>query len=159
MWTNFFIAAAGAASALAGLVFVAVSVNVNRLLEISHLLLRAAATIGALILILVASIAALIPQSTSVLGGEILLFAALCWVLKFISARQAFIGGAKWNRPRFEAVLETALGQIQVLPFAVGGILLLLERGSGLYWIAGGIIAIFIFSMMNAWILLVEILR
>ena len=159
MWTNFFITSAGAASALAGLVFVAVSVNVNRLIEISHLLPRAAATIAALVLILVSSVAALIPQSAAPLGGEILLFAALCWILKLFSAQQAFVGGAKWNRPPFEAYFETLVGQVQVLPFFAGGFLLLARHPSGLYWVAGGILAIFVFSMMNAWILLVEILR
>jgi hypothetical protein len=159
IWANFFIACAGAASALAGLVFVAVSVNVNRLIEISHLLPRAAATIGSLILILVASVAALIPQSAPALGAEILVFAILCWGLKIDSARNAFIGGAKWKRPRFEAYLEAVLGQIQVLPFMVGGMLLLARHESGLYWIAAGSLAIFLFSMTNAWILLVEILR
>ncbi|HUI51806.1 MAG TPA: hypothetical protein VLX60_08485 [Terriglobales bacterium] len=159
MWTNFFITSAGAASALAGLVFVAVSVNVNQLIEFSHLLPRAAATIAALILILVSSVAALIPQSAPALGGEIVLFAAMCWLLKLRSAQQAFVGGAKWHRPRFEAYSETLVGQAQLLPFFVGGVLLLAHQPAGLYWVAGGILAIFVFSMMNAWILLVEILR
>lgn len=37
MWTHFFIAAASASAALAGLVIVAISVNLNRILEFSHL--------------------------------------------------------------------------------------------------------------------------
>ena len=48
MWTNFFIAAAGASASLAGLVFVALSVNINRILEYPQLPSRAAATIGTL---------------------------------------------------------------------------------------------------------------
>jgi hypothetical protein len=32
-------------------------------------------------------------------------------------------------------------------------------RENGLYWITGGILAIFIFATLNAWVLLVEILR
>ena len=37
--------------------------------------------------------------------------------------------------------------------------MLSISNASGLYWIAGGAIAVFIFSTFNAWVLLVEILR
>ena len=50
-------------------------------------------------------------------------------------------------------------GQVQILPFFVAGILLMMHNPHGLYWMAGGVIAIFIFSVFNAWVLLVEILR
>jgi hypothetical protein len=56
-------------------------------------------------------------------------------------------------------VLNATLGQAQVLPFIIGGILLLARNEKGLYWMAGGCISIFILSVLNAWVLLVEILR
>jgi hypothetical protein len=57
-------------------------------------------------------------------------------------------------------VFHAVLGQVQVLPFIIGGILLLAGSGRGRYWVAAGSIAIFVFSVMNAWVLLVvEILR
>ena len=65
---------AGASAALAGLVFVALSVNIAHILQYSNLPSRAAATIGSLILILVSSMAALIHQPMQVLGIEILIF-------------------------------------------------------------------------------------
>jgi hypothetical protein len=37
-------------------------------------------------------------------------------------------------------------GVIQVLPFIAGGILLVAGREDGLYWVAAGSIAVFIFS-------------
>jgi hypothetical protein len=37
--------------------------------------------------------------------------------------------------------------------------LLLARRDGGFYWVAGGCIAVFILSVLNAWVLLVEILR
>jgi hypothetical protein len=51
------------------------------------------------------------------------------------------------------------LGEVQVLPFLLGGILLLSGRESGYFCVGGGVIAIFIFSTLNVWVLLVEILR
>jgi modulator of FtsH protease len=63
------------------------------------------------------------------------------------------------HRPAWESTLNTVLGQIQVLPFIIGGGYLIGGYAAGLYWIAAGSIAIFIFSVLNAWVLLVEILR
>jgi hypothetical protein len=55
----------------------------------------------------------------------------------------------QFERPRFESLLELALGEIQVLPFLLGAILLLTGRESGYYCVGGGVIAIFIFSTFN----------
>jgi hypothetical protein len=67
--------------------------------------------------------------------------------------------GADYHRPWHESIMEIVAGQIQTLPFVVGGTLLCRNYNAGLYWMAGGVIAIFIFSVMNVWVLLVEILR
>jgi len=63
------------------------------------------------------------------------------------------------QRPAFEALVETVLGQIQVLPFVAGGVLIIMRDQAGFYWVAGGVIAVFVFSVFNGWVLLVEILR
>jgi hypothetical protein len=159
MWTNFFIAAAGASAALAGLAIVAISVNITRILQFPHLPARAAATVARLILILVCSMAALIPQPPRALGAEIVVFALACWWLEIRSNRCALRAHAEIGRPRFESLLESIVGEVQMLPFLVGAILLLAGRLSGYYCIAVGVIAIFIFSTLNVWVLLVEILR
>jgi hypothetical protein len=159
MWTDFFVAAAGASAALAGLLFVALSVNISRILQFPHLPARAGATLATLILILVCSMAALIHQPTAALGAEIVVFGIGGWWLKVLAARQGLAARSQLQRPRFESVVEIVTGQIQVLPFIVGGILLLAGHDSGLYWVAGGSIAVFVFSVFNAWVLLVEILR
>jgi hypothetical protein len=159
MWTDFFVAAAGASAALAGLVFVALSVNISQILRFPHLPTRAAATISTLILILVSSMAALIDQPTPALGIEITVFGLCGCCLQILSARQGFVARTKLHRPLWEPVLNAVLGQIQVLPFIVGGVSLVTYHDSGPYWVAGGCIAVFIFSVHNSWVLLVEILR
>jgi hypothetical protein len=158
-WENFIIAAAGASAALAGLVIVAISVNLEKIISYAHLPARAAATIGSLILILVVSMAALIPQGVSSLGIEIIVFGICCWLLQLWAAHQMLVFRRERNRPWHESFRGIVLGQIQTLPFIIGGIIFFIANVSGLYWIAGGVIAIFIFSMYNAWVLLVEILR
>jgi hypothetical protein len=159
MWSNFFVAAAGASAALAGLVIVAVSVNISSILKHFHLPARAAAAIGSLILIVVCSMAALIPQPMRAFGAEVLVFGIACWWLEFRSLRKSLAASAQYKRPRSESVSEILTSQLQVLPFLVGAILLLTGHPGGMYWIAAGTIAIFIFSVLNAWVLLVEILR
>jgi len=48
---------------------------------------------------------------------------------------------------------------MQILPFVIGAVLLLAGSYSGLYWIAAGVLLVFVGSVANAWVLLVEILR
>jgi hypothetical protein len=159
MWTDFFVAASGASAALAGLLFVALSVNISSILRAPNLPPRAGAAIGTLILILVSSMAALVHQPTADLGGEILLFSVGCGWLQIVSAQRGFAARRQLNRPLWEGLFNAVLGVVQVAPFMAGGILLMAGREDGLYWVAAGSIAVFIFSVLNAWVLLVEILR
>jgi hypothetical protein len=159
MWTNFFAAASSASAALAGLVFVALSVNIRNIIRAPHLPSRAGATIGALMLILVCSMAEMIPQRPAALGAEVIIFALCVGWMQVGSARSAFSAHVEHHRPLWEAVLNVVLGQVQVLPFLVAGLLLMAGGHGGLYWMAAGCIAVFVFSVLNAWVLLVEILR
>jgi modulator of FtsH protease len=158
-WTNFVITAAEAAAALTGLVIVAISVNITKILSYGHLPARAGATVATLILILVVGLSALIPQGMGALGFETTFFGVCCWLLQLWAARQTLTFWREYHRPWYEAARGVTLGQVQTLPFIIGGIMLSISNASGLYWIAGGAIAVFIFSTFNAWVLLVEILR
>jgi hypothetical protein len=60
-WTDFFIAGAGASAALTGLVFVAVSINVDRILRFRGLPERAQATLMLLLGVVLVSLIGLIP--------------------------------------------------------------------------------------------------
>jgi hypothetical protein len=156
MWTNFFLTAAGASAALAGLVIVATSVNIARILQFRHLPFRAGTTISTLILILVSSLVALIPQRASSLGLEIFVFGFICWLLEIRSSQLSNVARIERQRPRFESILEATLGQIQTIPFMIGGAMISAGRPAGLYWVATGIIAVFIASTLNVWVLTVE---
>lgn len=158
-WTNFMITAAEAGAALTGLVIVAISVNIAKILSYTHLPARAGATVGTLILVVVVGMAALVPQSIEALGAEVTCFAVFSWLLQVHAARQMVAARREHHRPLLEMARGIALGQIQTLPFIPGGILLSASHVFGLYWIAVGVIAVFIFSTFNAWVLLVEILR
>jgi modulator of FtsH protease len=158
-WRDFFTTAAGAAAALAGLIFVSLSVNIAQILKWEHLPDRAAATLASLMLILAVSLTTLIPQPVLALGLETLVFGLAVWQLQVRAGLAALRSGQAHGRPRLESMGELITGQVQTLPFLVGGGMLAAGAEGAVYWLAAGTLLIFVLSVVNAWVLLVEILR
>jgi modulator of FtsH protease len=157
-WSDFFVAAAGASAGLAGLIIVAMSVNIEVILAGKSLPSRAGATIASLVLVVVASIAALIPDVDDRAYGAIVLAVALIAVgLAVDSSVRIFQERAA--APPFTFVVKSALVLVPVTLVAIGGVIQLLGSPAGLYWVAAGVLAIFVGSVLNAWVLLVEIRR
>jgi hypothetical protein len=157
-WSDFFVASAGALAALAGLVIVAVSVNVKAILKYPALPERTAATIGLLVLTLVSVSAGLIKtQPLRALGAELLAFALLGWIPQLLSVRAAghITPQPPWPRRAF-ALLS---GQVVVILVLAAGILLAAADPSGYYLVAAAVISGYVVAILNAWVLLVEILR
>ena len=72
-WSDLFVATAGASAALTGLLFVAVSINLERILKGEGLPERGLVTVVLLLEVLVISLVCLIPgQSPLALGIELL---------------------------------------------------------------------------------------
>lgn len=49
--------------------------------------------------------------------------------------------------------------QLAVLPLLAAGVSLLLGAGGGLYWLVPGVILCLVVAVLDAWVLLIEILR
>ena len=83
-WDNFFVAQVGAAAALTGLLFVAVSINLTRVLEFPQLPTRSAETLTvSLVSVLVVSTFALVAeQSMRTYGVEIAATSVVVWAIQ-----------------------------------------------------------------------------
>jgi hypothetical protein len=156
-WESFFVAEVGAAAALTGLIFVAVSINLTRILAFPQLPGRAAETLFVLVGVLVTSTLALVPgQSRLALGAEILGVASCVWIAPMVLQRRV---GQVAGAPRSWMVTRVATHQIATLPGLAAGVSLLAGAGGGFYWLVAGTVTSFAAAIVNAWVLLVEIQR
>jgi hypothetical protein len=155
-WTDLFVASAGASAALTGLLFVAVSLNIKDILANKILPGRALQTLLLLLSAVVVSLVGLVPgQSTTALGVELLIFGLGFGGWATVLAARAMEGTRQYIRPVFHFGL-IAPGTV---PPVIGAVSLIAHSGGGLYWTAGGIVGALLGAAVNAWVLLVEILR
>jgi hypothetical protein len=157
-WTELFLAEVGASAALAGLLFVAISINLDRILKGPGLPGRAAEAIDLLVAVLVVSTLVLVPgQSRAALGTELLVVGLVAWsILVFIHVRA--LRGRVGPTPT-ALVGRVVVTQAAALPFLVAAVSLLLEAGGGLYWLVPGVLLCLVVAVLDAWVLLIEILR
>jgi hypothetical protein len=155
-WSNFFAGELGAAATLTGLLFVAVSINLSRILQFSHLPMRAAEALLALISVMFVTTFALVPrQSATAYGVEIGTTGLLMWAIHTV----ALIRFRKLDRQYVGFASRFLVNQLPPLPFVVSGVLLIAGRSTGVYWIVPGVLLSFAAGVFGAWVLLVEIQR
>lgn len=157
-WSNYLSVQAEAAATLTGLVFVAVSINLARVLSVPGLTGRAAESILQLFGVVILSTSVLIPgQPRVAIGSEVLVLGFLLWLAQTVL--QIRYLNRKTGHPRSWGITRIIQTQLATVPFCVSGILLLRGSPAGLYWLAPGLIFSLAAGVASAWILLVEILR
>jgi len=157
-WGEFAVAAAGAAAVLTGLIFVAVSINLERILSVRGLPGRAGESVVMFLGVLVLSLLVLVPgQSERALGVEIIVVGAI-----YLAGMLAILAPgvtAQTRQPTRWKVTRIVAALLAGLPALVAGASLLWGGGGGLYWL----VPCFLFSLAaglgNAWVLLVEVVR
>jgi hypothetical protein len=157
-WVEFAVALAGAAAVLTGLIFVSVSINLEKVLEVHGLPGRAGESIVMFAGFLILSIVLLMPgQSRVAVGIELtiggVLLAALLILIAVPSLNQPTRQPVSWRVVRILGALAVSL------PVIVAGVSLLAEAGGGLYWLAAAFMLAFAVGIANAWVLLVEVVR
>jgi hypothetical protein len=155
-WESFAVAEVGAAAALAGLLVVATSININRIVQLPQVVSRLGGTLAMLTGVLLVGSLLLVPGQTHIVVG--IEIAAVGLAVAAIIFRLRGLKGldAEYRRLTLRALTVglTAAGFI-----AVSGIACATGAIGGLYWIVPGSALAFIFGLANAWVALVEILR
>jgi hypothetical protein len=150
-WSDYGVAIVGAAAALAGLLFVAVSVNSAWFSSSDAHRGQAGQALALFVVPLVTGTLLLIPgQSTTVLGIEIVVFGFL--VGRVLLA----LGGVRLeDEPRAIVVIDRVSPRLLVtLALIVGGASLIAGHFGGLYWLAAAHVGALLAGLLNAWVFL-----
>ena len=157
-WNTLFAVEAGAAATLTGLVFVAVSINLSRIISVPGLPGRAAESLLQFIEIFLISTVALIPgQPERIFAVEVLAIAVVSWIAQ-VSGQVRYLK-VRTGHPWSWFVNRAVLSQFATVPFLAAGIALLMGVPGALYWLVPGFVLSFIAGVAGSWVLLVEILR
>ena len=187
VWAGFFTAVTGAAAALTGLLFVAVSINLDNILGdstkgttasdsvaddstasdgtasdsiskgASMLPARAAETLAMLLFVVVSSALALVPQDVELLGAEILVIALPLTVIT--TRNQLRFRQRNPDSPLLWSASRMTASGLALIPGMIAGISLAAHWGGGFYWLVPTVLCGIAGAVYSAWVLLVEIVR
>ena len=177
-WAGFFTAVTGAAAALTGLLFVAVSINLDNILGStttedattedattgsatpqgsSMLPARAAETLAMLLFVVISSALALVPQDVELLGAEILVIALPLAVIT--TRNQVRFRRQNPDSPLLWSASRMAASGLALVPGIIAGASLAAHWGGGFYWLVPAALCGIAGAVYSAWVLLVEIVR
>jgi len=154
-WNNFFVMVGGGAAALAGLIFVAMAINHQIIIQNTTHKNRAINMLTGFTAIFMASGLALMgDQYPEVLGFEWLvlwLIATVVFIRGYVIAIRSGMSSIGLKLPRL------AGGTICYVAEVIAAIFLILGYSSGLYIAAVAIIVLFAFLISGAWLLMIGI--
>jgi hypothetical protein len=154
-WHDFLVAEVGAAATLAGLLFVAISINVTRIIAFPGLPERAAQGLIILMGVLLEASCGLIPQRADVWGWELVVIGGTVWYLNAVSLRR----GVTLPEFALQRRINVGVTQLATLPCVVAGFAMLAGSDWALIALAAGFLLSLATAVFNAWVLMVEILR
>jgi modulator of FtsH protease len=161
-WGDLFLAAAGATAALSGLIFVGLSVNIRTVLDADQrdgqnfLTGRALEALAALLIVLVISLVGLTPDIPRWALVTFILVTGLGSATSPVRALLASRQSAAIGAPLVLRLVTAAGFTVTLL---LSGVTLATGHGGGLYWLPVAFVLAIIIAAVNAWVLLVEVLR
>jgi modulator of FtsH protease len=158
-WQNFYLMTGGAAAALTGLLFVAMSLHAKTITGDPFYMRRAVGTLASLTTQLLIAAGVLVPgQSLTWLGIEVEIGGAffLAFSVNNFLRSGGYRRGFK-SRSRTQAAIELAGGSTWVVLLLATGISLLVHAGGGFYLLAVVMAFMFAWNIYVAWTLITEV--
>jgi len=157
-WGAPFTAIAGSAAALTGLLFVAISINLERILKVEGLVSRAFEVLLLLVAVLSLATILLMPgQPLGSVAAEVLTVGV--GMVIALASIQVRAPRRAMGLTLVNFSMRVVFDQLGPVLLIAAGISLFLQNGGGLYLVVPAMIAAMIAAMVGAWVLLVEILR
>jgi modulator of FtsH protease len=155
LWHDFFLATSGASAALAGLLFVAISLHVRYIAtSATHRGMSRGSLIG-LVNVLVLSFVALVPQPPGWLGLELVVVGA-----GYVALGAAYQLVSRWRSHSHlsgSSLWRSSFGYLLGIAGVIGGLSISFRTGPGLYLLAVILVVVLVWSLWDAWVLLMGV--
>lgn len=153
LWTDFFLMVGGAAAVLSGLVFVAMSINLEFILQDPTHRYRAIGTLAGLTAVfMICALVLMGGQNHQAVGSEWLAVAIIAEVIGiavYIQSKKRDGSSAGLSTGRMLVGLLCSMAEI------IGAIMLILGHATGLYVAASAMVIYVAFLVSGAWLLLI----
>ena len=154
-WHDFFLATAGAAAALTGLLFVALSLHIRYIVTDPIYRPLARGNLGGLVMVLMLSLLVLARQPALWLGVEV---AAACLLYLVVAGGHQLysLQRTRW-RLTWSGLIRSGTGYVLTIAGVINGLGLAFRTGPGLYLLAVLILLTTLWNLWDAWNLLVGV--
>jgi len=157
-WDGFFGAQVGASAALLGLIYVGVSINLNRIISVPRLPNRALQALLLLVVVLIISSLQLIPgNAENFFAIELMIISVSFWIT-MTSIDIKTYKKTEINYRKFY-LFKIIVTQVSIVPYMISAFILISGDPGGMIWAAMGMIFSYLKAISESWVLLVEINR
>jgi hypothetical protein len=154
-WHDFFLATAGAAAALTGLLFVAISLHIRFVATDPTYRSMARGSLVGLVMVLLLSLVVLIHQPVEWLGVELcvvgIAYIPLGGALQLASMRSS------GSSNRGSILMRSGVGYLLAVIGGLGGLSVALQTGPGLFIVALILVGLLLWNLWDAWVLLMGV--